>query len=63
MIPKHLVIKLSAVVGAEKMKRKGSDYFDNNSESDHPEDVTTQSNKLQRVVNATDTAFLATVME
>ncbi|KAG6948347.1 hypothetical protein JG687_00015536 [Phytophthora cactorum] len=26
-------------------------------------DVTTQSNKLQRVVNATDTAFLATVME
>ncbi|KAG2798530.1 hypothetical protein PC111_g20815 [Phytophthora cactorum] len=37
MIPKHLVIKLSAVVGAEKMKRKGSDYFDNNSESDHPE--------------------------
>ncbi|KAG2999753.1 hypothetical protein PC120_g20857 [Phytophthora cactorum] len=39
MIPKHLVIKLSAVVGAEKMKRKGSDYFDNNSESDHPEEA------------------------
>ncbi|KAG6962077.1 hypothetical protein JG688_00008794 [Phytophthora aleatoria] len=39
VIPKHLVIKLDAVVGAKKMKRKGSDYFGNDSESDHPEDV------------------------
>ncbi|KAG6958933.1 hypothetical protein JG688_00010316 [Phytophthora aleatoria] len=36
----HLVTKTDAVVEAEKMKQKGSNYFGNDSASDHPEGTT-----------------------
>ncbi|KAG3158712.1 hypothetical protein PC128_g21438 [Phytophthora cactorum] len=39
-VSKNLVTKLDAVVEAEKMKRKGSSYFGNDSESDHPDCTT-----------------------
>ncbi|KAI9980804.1 hypothetical protein PInf_010171 [Phytophthora infestans] len=42
VIPKHLVNKLDAVVEAEKMKRKKSSYFGNDSEADHPEGTTNE---------------------